>query len=133
MNNCPISANFGQNQNCLKTLYGIQFLIVWNGQKTSLASVPLNSYLIRIPISFSDPDPVPRYSHVQANVHPTFQSKGQKMPFHGNDRTMNMNPLILANVQNSPYFKVSDAGLAAWTNYLNRHQSKMSSSKQMYL
>jgi len=28
-----------------------------------------------------------------------------RVPFHGNDKTMNMNPLILANVTNSPYFK----------------------------
>jgi len=33
------------------------------------------------------------------------QNKNNRMPFHGNDKTMNMNPLILANVTNSPYFK----------------------------
>lgn len=31
---------------------------------------------------------------------------GLKLQFYGNDKTMNMNPLILANVQGSPYFKV---------------------------
>merc|ERR1719187_2452384 len=31
--------------------------------------------------------------------------KQNRVPFQGNDKTMNMNPLILANVQNSPYFK----------------------------
>jgi len=31
--------------------------------------------------------------------------KGQ-LAFHGNERTMNINPLILTNVQGSPYFKV---------------------------
>jgi len=34
------------------------------------------------------------------------KNKNNRVPFHGNDKTMNMNPLILANVQNSPYFKV---------------------------
>ena len=33
-------------------------------------------------------------------------AKGARLPFQGNDKTMNMNPLILANVTNSPYFKV---------------------------
>merc|ERR1719430_1123472 len=28
------------------------------------------------------------------------------LQFHGNERTMNINPLILTNVQGSPYFKV---------------------------
>lgn len=32
-------------------------------------------------------------------------NQGQ-LAFHGNERTMNMNPLILTNVQGSPYFKV---------------------------
>lgn len=31
---------------------------------------------------------------------------GLKLQFYGNDKTMNLNPLILANIQNSPYFKV---------------------------
>ena len=30
-----------------------------------------------------------------------------KLQFYGNERTMNLNPLILANVQGSPYFKVT--------------------------
>jgi len=33
------------------------------------------------------------------------KNKNNRVPFHGNDKTMNMNPLILANVTNSPYFK----------------------------
>ena len=32
---------------------------------------------------------------------------GLKLQFYGNEKTMNLNPLILANIQNSPYFKVS--------------------------
>jgi len=28
------------------------------------------------------------------------------LPFHGNEKTMNLNSLILANIQASPYFKV---------------------------
>ena len=31
---------------------------------------------------------------------------GLKLQFYGNEKTMNLNPLILANIQNSPYFKV---------------------------
>jgi len=34
-------------------------------------------------------------------------NKNNRVPFHGNDKTMNMNQLILANVVNSPYFKTS--------------------------
>ncbi|XP_023349552.1 pre-mRNA-splicing factor 38B [Eurytemora carolleeae] len=34
------------------------------------------------------------------------QNKNNRVAFHGNEKTMNMNPLILANVTNSPYFKV---------------------------
>jgi len=40
--------------------------------------------------------------------------KGVRVPFHGNDKTMNMNPLILANVTNSPYFKVDLLGLRTY-------------------
>ena len=29
-----------------------------------------------------------------------------KLSFNGNERTMNLNPLILTNIQGSPYFKV---------------------------
>jgi len=28
------------------------------------------------------------------------------LPIHGNEKTMNLNSLILANIQASPYFKV---------------------------
>ena len=28
------------------------------------------------------------------------------LPIHGNEKTMNMNPMILTNIQSSPYFKV---------------------------
>ncbi len=33
--------------------------------------------------------------------------KGNNLPFWGNQATMNLNPLILANITNSPYFKVN--------------------------
>jgi len=33
------------------------------------------------------------------------------LQFHGNERTMNINPLILTNVQGSPYFKVELFGI----------------------
>ena len=29
------------------------------------------------------------------------------LPVHGNDKTMNMNMMILTNIQSSPYFKVN--------------------------
>ena len=29
------------------------------------------------------------------------------LPIHGNEKTMNMNHLILTNIQSSPYFKVN--------------------------
>ena len=35
------------------------------------------------------------------------KKKGNVLPVWGNTRTMNMNPLILTNIQNSPYFKVN--------------------------
>ena len=31
--------------------------------------------------------------------------RGNVLPFWGNERTMNLNPLILTNIQNSPYYK----------------------------
>lgn len=33
--------------------------------------------------------------------------KGNILPFWGNQATMNLNPLILTNVQNSPYYKTT--------------------------
>lgn len=33
--------------------------------------------------------------------------KGNILPFWGNQQTMNLNPLIVTNIQNSPYFKVN--------------------------
>ncbi|CAH1785418.1 unnamed protein product [Owenia fusiformis] len=32
---------------------------------------------------------------------------GNVLPFHGNEKTMNMNTMILTNIQSSPYFKVN--------------------------
>ena len=29
------------------------------------------------------------------------------LPIHGNERTMNLNTMILTNIQSSPYFKVN--------------------------
>ena len=36
-----------------------------------------------------------------------YRGNNHKLQFHGNERTMNLNPLILTNIQGSPYFKVS--------------------------
>jgi pre-mRNA-splicing factor 38B len=33
--------------------------------------------------------------------------KSNILPFWGNEETMNLNPLILTNVQNSPYYKLT--------------------------
>lgn len=33
--------------------------------------------------------------------------KNNLMPFWGNAQSMNLNPLIMTNIQNSPYFKVN--------------------------
>jgi len=38
-------------------------------------------------------------------------ANNQKLQFHGNERTMNLNPLILTNIQGSPYFKVELFGV----------------------
>lgn len=35
------------------------------------------------------------------------EKKSNNLPFWGNQTTMNLNPLILTNIQNSPYFKVN--------------------------
>jgi len=37
------------------------------------------------------------------------------LQFHGNERTMNINPLILTNVQGSPYFKVELFGIKTFS------------------
>ncbi|RWS12552.1 pre-mRNA-splicing factor 38B-like isoform X1 [Dinothrombium tinctorium] len=49
-----------------------------------------------------------------ADDDPTVEQKGKKgakinntLPIWGNEKTMNLNPLILTNIQNSPYFKVN--------------------------
>lgn len=36
-----------------------------------------------------------------------YNKKGNVLPFWGNQQSMNLNPLILTNIQNSPYFKVN--------------------------
>ncbi|KAK3928097.1 Pre-mRNA-splicing factor 38B [Frankliniella fusca] len=38
---------------------------------------------------------------------PKKEKKGNTLPIWGNERTMNMNPLILTNIQSSHYFKVN--------------------------
>lgn len=40
--------------------------------------------------------------------------KSQQLAFHGNERTMNLNPLILTNIQGSPYFKVDLFGMKTY-------------------
>ena len=58
-----------------------------------------------------------QYDKITDNLH--FQGHGYgggnvkgaghlRLQFYGNERTMNLNPLILSNVQGSPYFKVID-------------------------
>jgi hypothetical protein len=43
--------------------------------------------------------------------------KGNNLPFWGNQATMNLNPLILANITNSPYFKVNLAEVKVRTTF----------------
>ena len=44
---------------------------------------------------------------IQGHSYGNFKgAAGLKLQFYGNEKTMNLNPLILANIQNSPYFKV---------------------------
>ena len=45
-------------------------------------------------------------SFMQGNTWNWKATSKLKLQFYGNERTMNLNPLILANVQGSPYFKV---------------------------
>jgi len=40
-----------------------------------------------------------------------YRGNNYKLQFHGNERTMNLNPLILTNIQGSPYFKVELFGV----------------------
>jgi len=40
-----------------------------------------------------------------------YRGNNHKLQFHGNERTMNLNPLILTNIQGSPYFKVELFGV----------------------
>ena len=49
-----------------------------------------------------DYDPTVYQGHSYGN----FKGQGLKLQFYGNEKTMNLNPLILANIQGSPYFKV---------------------------
>jgi len=49
-----------------------------------------------------DYDPTVFQGHSYGNFK---ASAGLKLQFYGNEKTMNLNPLILANVQGSPYFK----------------------------
>jgi len=49
-----------------------------------------------------DYDPTVYQGHSYGNFK---GAAGLKLQFYGNEKTMNLNPLILANVQGSPYFK----------------------------
>jgi len=42
------------------------------------------------------------------------------LQFHGNERTMNINPLILTNVQGSPYFKVELFGIKTFSEVVDQ-------------
>lgn len=42
----------------------------------------------------------------QAVSKPTSGKHGNVLPLWGNEKTMNLNPMILTNVLSSPYFKV---------------------------
>ena len=57
-----------------------------------------------------------------------YSKKGNVLPFWGNQGSMNLNPLILTNIQNSPYFKVNLVELKVTCKYLSIFDSHKESS-----
>ena len=51
------------------------------------------------------------------------------LQFHGNERTMNINPLILTNVQGSPYFKVELFAIKTFHEVVDQIYYKVSSEQ----
>lgn len=51
---------------------------------------------------------------------------GDSLPQWGNVQTMNINPLILTNIQGSPYFKVSLAGMKSFNEVVDEIYYKVS-------
>lgn len=43
----------------------------------------------------------------EVNYAPSSSKRGNNLPFWGNIESMNMNPLILTNIMNSPYYKTT--------------------------
>lgn len=63
--------------------------------------------------SFNEFEGKPSYEKDDVEEDPTV-AQGKKsskanniLPIWGNEKTMNLNPLLMTNIQNSPYFKVS--------------------------
>jgi hypothetical protein len=50
-------------------------------------------------------------------VHQKIEKKNNVLPLWGNERTMNLNPMILTNIQSSHYFK----GIKIWIYYFCRN------------
>eukprot|EP00092_Neocalanus_flemingeri_P058555 GFUD01069782.1.p1 GENE.GFUD01069782.1~~GFUD01069782.1.p1 ORF type:complete len:262 (+),score=58.43 GFUD01069782.1:53-787(+) len=55
--------------------------------------------------------PAPASQDSDSDDPTVYRGNNHKLQFHGNERTMNLNPLILTNIQGSPYFKVELFGV----------------------
>jgi len=72
---------------------------------------PFN-YSIATPMAGTGAPPAVPPSQDSDSDDPTvYRGNNHKLQFHGNERTMNLNPLILTNIQGSPYFKVELFGV----------------------
>ena len=50
------------------------------------------------------------------------------LPIHGNEKTMNLNSMILANIQASPYFKVQLYELKTYHQVIDEIYTRVSTS-----
>lgn len=58
--------------------------------------------MLKMLMQFSIPGKYDDREETGTNVH---NSKNNNLPLWGNERSMNLNPLILTNIQSSHYFK----------------------------
>ena len=55
------------------------------------------------------------------------------LPIHGNEKTMNLNTLLLTNIQSSPYFKVNLYELKTYHEVIDEIYYKVSEGNANYL
>ena len=55
------------------------------------------------------------------------------LPIHGNEKTMNLNTLLLTNIQSSPYFKVNLYELKTYHEVIDEIYYKVSEGNAKYL